>query len=191
MKERVVKSRAIEEVGNKYGRLAVIRRAGTKYDSRCAAWLCKCECGKTIIVTGSHLRTGRTRSCGCLHREVVGKANSLPLGEASFNKLCYSMERNARRRNLEWTLTKTQLHVLTKENCHYCGSNPKQVMWHKNHNGTYVYNGIDRVDNAKGYTIDNVVPCCMFCNQGKSDRTVVQFREWVIAVYKHFIESAE
>jgi hypothetical protein len=48
-----------------------------------AKWLCECDCGKTTIVYQSHLRSGRTKSCGCLARDTViarstthGKRNS-------------------------------------------------------------------------------------------------------------------
>ena len=34
--------------------------------------------------------------------------------------------------------------------------------------------GIDRLDNSKGYEIDNIVPCCFVCNQVKSNRFTVQ-----------------
>jgi hypothetical protein len=33
--------------------------------------LCKCECGNTVIAIGSKLRHGRTKSCGCLHQEML------------------------------------------------------------------------------------------------------------------------
>lgn len=59
-----------------YGRLTVIKRSG-RNKTRQATWLCRCECGETTIVIGSHLRNGNTRSCGCLHREsatINGKA---------------------------------------------------------------------------------------------------------------------
>ena len=36
-------------------------------------WLCRCDCGETRIVRGSHLTGKNTRSCGCLDREVVSK----------------------------------------------------------------------------------------------------------------------
>ena len=55
----------INEVGNKYGKLTVISEAGRdKY--RQVLWLCKCDCGNETIVRGSTLRSGGTRSCGCL-----------------------------------------------------------------------------------------------------------------------------
>lgn len=42
-----------------------------------AQWACKCECdeSKIIIVRGVSLRSGHTKSCGCLHREAVSAAN--------------------------------------------------------------------------------------------------------------------
>ena len=58
----------INEIGNKYGKLTVIARAENK-DTR-AYWKCKCDCGKIVIVSGKQLRSGKTKSCGCLRREV-------------------------------------------------------------------------------------------------------------------------
>ena len=34
-------------------------------------WLCQCVCGVEKIVDGGHLRSGASRSCGCLHREMM------------------------------------------------------------------------------------------------------------------------
>lgn len=56
--------------GLKFGRLLVLSRAGTAAGGQ-ATWLCECECGNTRVVPGSHLRSGNTSSCGCLHRERV------------------------------------------------------------------------------------------------------------------------
>ena len=38
-------------------------------------YLCLCQCGNTIIVKGQALRTGNTKSCGCLKKEIVTKKN--------------------------------------------------------------------------------------------------------------------
>ena len=54
----------IDEIGNKYEKLTVI--AFDKIENHCAFWKCKCECGNEIIVAGNHLRSGHTKSCGCL-----------------------------------------------------------------------------------------------------------------------------
>ena len=56
--------KAIDLIGKRFGRLVVIERAGTK--RREIAWLCRCDCGKEIVVPGNKLRSGHTKSCGCL-----------------------------------------------------------------------------------------------------------------------------
>lgn len=52
-------------LGQKFGKLTVIAYAGTNKDKK-AIWNCECECGNTAIITGDHLRSGNSKSCGCL-----------------------------------------------------------------------------------------------------------------------------
>ena len=53
------------EIGNKYGALTVIARGPNTNQGR-AQWVCECECGNQTIVLGKNLRSGNTKSCGCL-----------------------------------------------------------------------------------------------------------------------------
>lgn len=173
-------SNLIDMVGQTFGRLTVLKRATDK-EYHEANWVCKCSCGNETIVYGSSLRSGKTKSCGCIPRW-----NKLPEGEASFNNLYKVYLLSAAKRNLEFALTKEQVRKLTKENCHYCGSKPLGL--HKaTHriNGNYIYNGIDRIDNNKGYTIDNVVACCQDCNYAKGTKTRKEFLAWARRVVKH------
>lgn len=61
--------------GITFGRLEVLERTEDKiYKSGAeATWLCKCECGAVVAVTGHALRSGTTKSCGCLNRENISK----------------------------------------------------------------------------------------------------------------------
>lgn len=61
--------KTIDETGNRYGRLTVVCRAGSTKGG-IARWLCQCDCGGKKVVTGSRLRSGETRSCGCLEQET-------------------------------------------------------------------------------------------------------------------------
>lgn len=62
----------IDETGNKYGRLTVLYRdEGTKP----IKWVCRCDCGKEVSVLGTSLRSGNTKSCGCLQRERARESN--------------------------------------------------------------------------------------------------------------------
>jgi len=56
-------------VGYVVGRLTVISRSERKSKNGQAYWICKCECGNETDVSGSHLRSGHTSSCGCLNDE--------------------------------------------------------------------------------------------------------------------------
>lgn len=166
--------------GQKFGRLVVIKRTHSdKWQN--AAWLCECVCGNKVVVLGTTLRLGKTRSCGCLRGGL-----SLPEGEAAFNETLSGMRRSAKRRNYDWLLTKNQVRILTKQLCYYCGAEPSQGSSRLSPGGVYLYNGLDRINNAKGYTIDNVVPCCGSCNTAKSTKTVEEFKAWIRNVYEHF-----
>lgn len=58
----------IDLTGQKFGRLTVIKR---DFSKKRTAWLCKCECGKEKVVISNDLRSGKTKSCGCLQKERV------------------------------------------------------------------------------------------------------------------------
>lgn len=59
--------RVLDLTGDRYGRLLVVERAGRIGDQK--AYACLCDCGTKIVLPSSYLRTGDTRSCGCLKRE--------------------------------------------------------------------------------------------------------------------------
>ena len=70
----------IDLTGQKFGRLTVVKRTdnyvtpkGTKH----SRWLCECDCGNPnlIAVTGTHLKTGHTQSCGCYKADVHFKTH--------------------------------------------------------------------------------------------------------------------
>lgn len=58
----------IDMTGQKYGRLTILNRVDNDKHGN-AMWLCKCKCGKQIIIRGSCIRSGNTTSCGCYHRD--------------------------------------------------------------------------------------------------------------------------
>ena len=54
----------IDITNQRFGKLLVVSNAGKK-DGRRYFWNCLCDCGKTITIEGSRLRSGNTKSCGC------------------------------------------------------------------------------------------------------------------------------
>lgn len=63
-----------EMTGQRFDRLTVTGLAeGSKGARR---WNCTCDCGAEVVVAGHHLRSGATRSCGCLQRELMSKRST-------------------------------------------------------------------------------------------------------------------
>lgn len=142
-------SKAIDETGSRYDRLVVLERAESPRGESFAFWLCKCDCGNTKLASGSKLRQGKVTSCGC-------KLDQHP------KSLVKRYIANAKKRKLEWALSLEQFSTIIEQDCHYCGSPPSV------HAHNHKWNGIDRVDNNKGYVVDNAVSCCSMCNKMKS-----------------------
>lgn len=62
----------------RFGRLVVIERAEPVISSKGEAtqmWHCACDCGNEVNVRHSCLQSGKTTSCGCYHKEILGKLN--------------------------------------------------------------------------------------------------------------------
>lgn len=68
--------RQLEMIGKKYGRLTVTKfLEPNERPIRRKSLLCKCDCGSEVIVDASKLKTGHTRSCGCLCVEFARSIN--------------------------------------------------------------------------------------------------------------------
>lgn len=63
------------QIGKKFGKLIVEAKAQPSDRGR-ERWLCKCDCGKSLIIHGGNLTSGNTKSCGCNMRKSVGEANA-------------------------------------------------------------------------------------------------------------------
>lgn len=63
---------AIGLTGRVFGRLTVVGQVQSDKHRR-SCWLCRCECGIFRVVAAHELRTGDTKSCGCLRREAASE----------------------------------------------------------------------------------------------------------------------
>ena len=177
----------INLIGKKFGRLTVIERVSNNKWGQ-TNWLCKCDCEKEKIIYGGSLtrKIESTKSCGCLRKETAGGLNKLNPGLAMMRVLISGYKYSAKKKGHIWNLTEEQFAEITKKNCFYCGGKPEQTYKaNKRVNGNYIYNGIDRKDNTKGYTIENSVPCCKTCNMAKNSLTIQEFKNWVKRIYNN------
>lgn len=63
-----------EKIGTRYGRLIILRKADDVLWGTRVGWVCKCDCGEEIVVSGKHLRSGHTQSCGCFCKDQARNA---------------------------------------------------------------------------------------------------------------------
>lgn len=167
----------VDLTGKRFGRWTVLAYAESKkYGS--VYWLCHCDCGTIKEVHGVWLRNGRSKSCGCYKKERDLERNKIEYGLAAKRRVCNLYLRNAREKNISFELSFEQFLYLVQQNCFYCNSELSNLMKSLSNNGDFKYNGIDRKDNTKGYTIDNCVSCCETCNKAKRDMSFEEFIRW-------------
>ncbi len=184
--------RRLELKGEKFGHLLVSGPSEAVYDKKGRArtrWLCLCECGEGRIALTEGLRSGEVISCcnpRCRFHRPIRLASP---SEGSFRSLLRNYKRNAANKGHEFKLTNEEFRVLTSSDCRYCGDAPSNQWTSVRLNSTktmpYIFNGVDRVDSSKGYTISNCVPCCKTCNSMKLDMTVESFVNHIKKVVAH------
>jgi len=170
--------------GKKFGWLTVVDFAYRKKSK--SYWKCLCDCGNEVIIVSGNLKTGMSRSCGCL------RTHKYKPGESGLRSLYLKYKKSAKREGRIFNLAPDEFKELTSGNCSYCGMKPSKVssaertfkLEVKSYT-TYIYNGIDRIDSSKGYETGNVTSCCRWCNVIKRERTVEEFRAHVKRIVDH------
>ena len=79
----------IDLTGQRFGYLVVLSEIKERKNKQ-IQWLCKCDCGNQLPVLGASLRSGNTKSCGCLNNEVRaknGRNNKIDLTGKKFGYL--------------------------------------------------------------------------------------------------------
>ncbi len=61
----------IDLTGQTYGRLTALQHVASDRTEKSAIWSCSCSCGTVVMVPSSRLRSGKTRSCGCLRSDTA------------------------------------------------------------------------------------------------------------------------
>jgi hypothetical protein len=174
-------------VGKKFGRLTVLNQTekpNKKLTGSSFWWSCKCDCGKIIATNTNSLNRGHTLSCGCYNREKVSQANSHTNRDNSIKASAADCYQSYKTNNKNDSISFANFIKISQRPCFYCGvtgynrfnkflNREKYGFWaskFSKENGYFIYNGLDRVDNSKDHTIDNIVSCCKICNIFKLDR---------------------
>jgi len=186
----IFKDLEIIEIGSRVGQVTILKELEIRNKNGSKYFLCKCDCGKEIKTTATRLRIkhkssakySTIESCGCLRSERRLSGGKNPPGLNIINKLVSDYITGAKHRGYSNTLTWDEHVYLFKQNCYYCNLPPSNIL--KAYNSSYIYSGIDRIDNTIGYTIDNVVSSCKKCNIAKFSGTQLNFIKWIKSLYE-------
>lgn len=149
--------------GKRFGRLLVISRVATARRDQ-VRWMCTCDCGETIVVTGGTLRQGRNKSCGCLRRDRMGLLHKK---HGKSRTTAYTMFYDARKRALELGLPFS----LDPENIHIPTHCPVLGMELTLKGSRDSRPSLDRIIPSRGYTPENARVISFRANRIKSDAT--------------------
>ena len=148
----------------------------------------QCKCGNfTTISSGAVKRYLKSDTVvkhvyGCVsctanvRNKITGKIFRKSKGFSTVTRIFANYKDRAQKKYMEFSLTREQFEKLIFNSCHYCGRFGTQSCYLGDNHNELVYNGIDRMDSNKGYTISNCVTCCKTCNYGKRD---LDFKEWL------------
>jgi len=90
----------------------------------------------------------------------------------SLNGRWQMYKNNASRRNIEFNPTISDFAALWSKPCHYCGDAIKTI-------------GVDRIDSARAYEMENVVACCGRCNEMKMGATIDEWLDHMKKILRH------
>ena len=125
-----------------------------------------------VIATIEELREKNRRQYLRKSPESLLKQREAQRNAAKTPKTRYRRAINqAKIRKFPWTITFQDYSAIISQPCFYCegvfGASIKGI-------------GLDRIDSLKGYSIDNVVSCCTFCNALKGHRLTLEETEAAI-----------
>lgn len=139
-------------IGEKFGRLTVLEELSERTKSKQRIYLCECECGNYSKVARHDLRSGNTKSCGCIVNTVFGLSHD-PL----YSRCHKAYERTH-------SEGKSYHKSYTERNIQFNFKDPLEMYmyllseWNESikKNKIDCNLQIDRIDNEKGYEPGNV-----------------------------------
>lgn len=146
------------------------------------------NCNQNSIVREDRF-SNKVKNSSCKYcSQNLAIKNIKAKSETVFKNLYTRYKYNAKIRNYIFNIDYDVFKKLVIENCHYCNSEPVETLKSKNinkSNEVIKHNGLDRVDNEKGYVELNVVPCCGICNIMKRNLGYEDFLSHIFKINKH------
>lgn len=139
--------------GRVFGKLTVIQRLPNH--ANCTRWLCECVCGESVAVLGSNLKSGGSKSCGCM-RYKRGSESQRWKGRGELTGRHWSIiQTNASRRGHSIEITIDEVWALYERQQGKCAL----TGWDITLSAPTISDitaSLDRIDSSLGYIVGNV-----------------------------------
>lgn len=147
-------------VGKKFGKLTIKSIESKNKNLQSLYYAnCICDCGKEHECLMTSLTKGLTRSCGCLRKEITKKGDRSPgwkgYKEITSN-LFASIKAGAKNRKIPFDLTRKEMFEIFIEQNRKCAISGLDIDFGIVDEGHTRTASLDRIDNTKGYYLDNV-----------------------------------
>ena len=106
-------------------------------------------------------------------------------GESGLRRVFSVYKTLAYKEGKVFLITLEEFRIISSSNCFYCNSPPSNFMKMLRYDSSYTYSGMDRLNSLRGYTLDNVVPCCTECNMMKWVFSKEDFLKRIEKIYNH------
>lgn len=159
----------------------VIQPKHLKYQQGVLYFLCRCDCGKEIIIDISTIKVAKQVSCGCKTNILEDK-----------NKYIIKSAEAVFYRYKDTDLNFDEFFKLSQQNCYYCQKPPSnksnvfkqtQQNLERRNNGWYIYNGLDRINSMLDHSKNNIVVSCKICNWMKGTLSQDMFFKHINNIY--------
>lgn len=150
-------SKLIDISGGKFNNLLVVERDYNGKPGK-AYWKCLCDCGNETIVSGSNLRNGSVKSCGCLNYNSKNKTHGM--SKSSLYNIWNGMKFRCTNKNSDSYKNYGQRGISV---CEEWFNNPQSFIEWALKNGYEEGLTIDRMDNEKDYCPEN----CRWISKGE------------------------
>lgn len=177
-------SKHLELLDAQFLSFTVVKPIGTN-KQRSMLWLCRCSCGHEIIKTSKSIISIHSKSNKSPFR-CEGCQSTEHRVNMAFNYFLRYYKQGAQRRDLVFELSNEEFKELINSPCFYCNRPPTERIVGDRLKQPITANGIDRLDNNKGYTKENSVSCCSICNYAKRSMSVEEYVQHCQQVANHF-----
>jgi hypothetical protein len=138
------------------------------------------------------LKCGRRSARAIAHAKAIaqnggyasGRKRAVTDEDFALNQHLSGYKTSAKNRGLCFDLTRDQFKVLVESDCWFCGASPAPTWKHSKLKAPPRFNGVDRLDNEKGYTVGNSVSCCGPCNRAKHTMGLQEFIDRAVRITK-------